>query len=244
MAENKESRDEKLIEELYEKLWWYTYEASDEEFDQKEVDAIVRLLDVLEPVYEDQAYKPGAEASLKRFWERYGEEEENAAMEPNPDSEEGTFGPEAAAAEADVSVELDMEPEGDGGRKETDAAAGPVETLSEMAERSASSGRGGRWRKLLIRIAIGAAACVVLLISVNVGCYALRRKSFFEIVRDGVGRTEITVTGNTEGIEDRDDVNINCSTWKEVEEIVGTDILEPAYIPDLSLIHISEPTRH
>ena len=27
MTEKKESRDEKLIEELYEKLWWYTHEA-------------------------------------------------------------------------------------------------------------------------------------------------------------------------------------------------------------------------
>ena len=76
MAEKKEPRDEKLIEELYERLWWYTYEASEEEFDEKEVDAITRLLDVLEPVYDDPAYEPGADAALKRFWERYGEEEE------------------------------------------------------------------------------------------------------------------------------------------------------------------------
>ena len=79
MAENKEPRDEKLIEELYERLWWYTYEASEEEFDEKEVDAITRLLDVLEPVHDDRAYEPGADAALKRFWERYGEEEENAS---------------------------------------------------------------------------------------------------------------------------------------------------------------------
>lgn len=49
MTQGKGKRDEKLIEELYEKLYWYTYEASEEEFDDKEVDAIVRLLDVLDP---------------------------------------------------------------------------------------------------------------------------------------------------------------------------------------------------
>ena len=80
MADNKEARDEKLIEELYERLWWYTHEASDEEFDEKEVDAITRLLDVLEPVHDDQAFASGADAALKRFWERYGEEEEDAGL--------------------------------------------------------------------------------------------------------------------------------------------------------------------
>ena len=31
MTQGKGKRDEKLIEELYEKLYWYTYEASEEE---------------------------------------------------------------------------------------------------------------------------------------------------------------------------------------------------------------------
>ena len=96
MAENKEPRDEKLIEELYERLWWYTYEASEEEFDEKEVDAITRLLDVLEPVHDDQAYEPGADAALKRFWERYGEEEENASVSSEADA---SASGEAAAEE-------------------------------------------------------------------------------------------------------------------------------------------------
>ena len=33
MAEKKDAHDEKLIEELYERLWWYTHEATDEEYD-------------------------------------------------------------------------------------------------------------------------------------------------------------------------------------------------------------------
>ena len=103
MAEKKEPRDEKLIEELYERLWWYTYEASEEEFDEKEVDAITRLLDVLEPVHDDTAYEPGADAALKRFWERYGEEEENAAMEDSvpEDGASVTAGP-ASLPDAEI----------------------------------------------------------------------------------------------------------------------------------------------
>ena len=90
MTEKKESRDEKLIEELYEKLWWYTHEATDEEFDEKEVDAITRLLDILEPVHDDQAYASGADAALQRFWERYWEEEEAAGTDAAAESSAAT----------------------------------------------------------------------------------------------------------------------------------------------------------
>lgn len=223
MAEKKEPRDEKLIEELYERLWWYTYEASEEEFDEKEVDAITRLLDVLEPVHDDTAYEPGADAALKRFWERYGEEEENAAMEDSvpEDGASVTAGP-ASLPDAEIPKPDEEE------HFAEEKSAG--ETLAD--EVPAKSGSGRKWRKRLIRIAVGVAACVVLLISVNVGSYALRKKSFFEIVREEVGRTEITVTGNTEGIEKNDDNTVTCSTWEDVEEVVGEDILEPTYLPE------------
>ena len=178
--EKKDSRDEKLIEELYEKLWWYTYEADDEEFDEKEVDAIVRLLDVLEPVGEDRGFKPGADAALDRFWKRYGEEEKS-------DDDKKVISPK------------------------------PKEK---------------KRKKIFVRMAIGVAACAVLLVSVNVGSYALRNKSFFEIVREEVGRTEITVTGNTEGFEENDDNSIECSSWSEAEKILGEDVLKPTEMPD------------
>lgn len=246
MAENKEPRDEKLIEELYERLWWYTYEASEEEFDEKEVDAITRLLDVLEPVHDDRAYEPGADAALKRFWERYGEEEENASL----DTDE-SFSSETADENGAEHRELD-DGEGSGGEDSVGMDSSgdvtveePVDAPVEYAMEDASepeveavkaaakprSGRRGRWRKRLIRIAIGAAACVVLLISVNVGSYALRKKSFFEIVREEVGRTEITVTGNTEEFEGEGDNVVECSSWEEAESVAGEEILEPGYIP-------------
>lgn len=222
MAENKEPRDEKLIEELYERLWWYTYEASEEEFDEKEVDAITRLLDVLEPVHDDQAYEPGADAALKRFWERYGEEEENASVSSEADA---SASGDAAAGEDDAEHrELHAE--------EMPAAETSAAETAKTVKTSAKPGRGSKWRKRLIRIAIGAAACVVLLVSVNVGSYALRKKSFFEIVREEVGRTEITVTGNTEGIENIENSDIECSSWAEVIDIVGENILIPTYIPE------------
>ena len=240
MTEKKESRDEKLIEELYEKLWWYTHEATDEEFDEKEVDAITRLLDILEPVHDDQAYASGADAALQRFWERYGEEEEAAGTDAASESSAATVSAGVYGDEENAPVSAQRAGKAAGGimarAAEEDRAASATD-LSDKAPAGKSAGkpnghRRGGWKGVIIRIGIGLAACVVLLVTVNVGCYAVKKKSFFEIVREGVGRTEITVTGNADDFETTVDGSVECSSWDEVMKIVGEGILTPQYIPD------------
>ncbi len=78
MTQSKELQNEKLINDLYEKLHWYTFEASDEQFDAEEVDAIVQLLDVLEPMKEDPRYPSDPAAARERFDRRFGVEEDGA----------------------------------------------------------------------------------------------------------------------------------------------------------------------
>ena len=46
----KSPQDDRLVKELYEKLNWFTFQAEDEEFDEKQVKAILELLDTLDPV--------------------------------------------------------------------------------------------------------------------------------------------------------------------------------------------------
>lgn len=46
----KSPQDEKLVKDLYEKLNWFTFQAGDEEFDEKQVRAILQLLDTLDPI--------------------------------------------------------------------------------------------------------------------------------------------------------------------------------------------------
>ena len=240
MTEKKESRDEKLIEELYEKLWWYTHEATDEEFDEKEVDAITRLLDILEPVHDDQAYASGADAALQRFWERYGEEEEAAGTDAAAESSAATVSAGVYGDEENAPVSARRAGKAAGGimarAAEEDRAASATDLSDEApAGKSAGKPNGHRrsgWKGVIIRIGIGLAACVVLLVTVNVGCYAIKKKSFFEIVREGVGRTEITVTGNVDDFETNTDDSIEYSSWDEIKTIVGEDILIPQYIPD------------
>ena len=240
MTEKKESRDEKLIEELYEKLWWYTHEATDEEFDEKEVDAITRLLDILEPVHDDQAYASGADAALQRFWERYGEEEEAAGTDAAAESSAATVSAGVYGDEENAPVSARRAGKAAGGimaRAAEEDRAVSATGLSDEAPAGKSAGkpnghRSSGWKGVIIRIGIGLAACVVLLVTVNVGCYAVKKKSFFEIVREGVGRTEITVTGNVDAIEDGEDDAVECPSWEKAEELVGEDLLEPTYIPE------------
>ena len=242
MTQEKGKRDEKLIEELYEKLYWYTYEASEEEFDDKEVDAIVRLLDVLDPKEDDPKFPSDPEVAFERFKSRYGLEEEFA--EADAEDEEAASGSGmgmAAAADADVNAEAA------GGSEEeaavrfggTDSIVLDVEPGADrepdngdvMESRENGKKNGVKWRRRLVRIATGAAACLVLMLSVNFGSYALKKKSFFEVVRDEVGRTKVTVTGNVDGIDDGE-VYINTyNSWKELQDIMQTKILVPNYIP-------------
>lgn len=104
MAENRNSRDEKLIRELYDKLDWFTFKATDEEFDPDQVNAILDLLDKLDPMPErPMSYQDGkgclgsadfqsdrearpdavpmsnAEAAFERFKEKYNITEEDLA---------------------------------------------------------------------------------------------------------------------------------------------------------------------
>ncbi len=242
MTQGKGKRDEKLIEELYEKLYWYTYEASEEEFDDKEVDAIVRLLDVLDPKEDDPKFPSDPGAAFDRFKSRYGLEEEFA--EEDAEDEEAVSGSGmgmAAAADADVNAEV-----AGGGEEEAAVRFGGTDSIvldvgpgadSEpdngdvMESRENGKKNGVKWRRRLVRIATGAAACLVLMLSVNFGSYALKKKSFFEVVRDEVGRTKVTVTGNVDGIDDGETETITCNSWTEVEEIIGEKILQPQSLP-------------
>ena len=189
MTQSKELQNEKLINDLYEKLHWYTFEASDEQFDAEEVDAIVQLLDVLEPMKEDPRFPSDPAAARERFNRRFGVEEDGA---------------------------------------------GEVDIVSEAGADGVKAGRKRGWKrkKFLIRLGVGVAACIVLMLSVNVGSYALKQKSFFEVVQDGIGRTKVTITGNVNNIDDEKLHTVTYDSWDEVEKAVGYKFIRPTYIPE------------
>lgn len=208
MTDKKLDQDDKLIEELYTKLWWYTYEATDEEFNAQEVDAIVQLLEVMEPIKDDNTYEPGAEAAFQRFQDRYSMELEHMEdIEEEPEGEEGGKASKVSLSEVSVSEER-------AGKRKNEKA-----------------GKEGKHKKRLLRLATAVTACTVLVVSLNVGTFALQRKSFFEVIVERIGKTKVIVTGNEE-IEENTSGEITCESWEEVEKILGEEILQVNYIPD------------
>ena len=248
MRQGKGNRDEKLIEELYEKLYWYTYEASEEEFDDKKVDAIVRLLDVLDPKEDDPKFPSDPEAAFERFKSRYGLEGEFADEEIVKEKSAKEEAAEVeSAAEPGSSLGTVADTGNAGGEEEAADGVGGTDGImldvKPGSDRAPDNGgvtesggngkdRGVKRKRRLVRIAAGAAACLVLMLSVNFGSYALKKKSFFEVVRDEVGRTKVTVTGNVEGIDDDLIGTVECNNWDEAENEIGEKILKPSYIPN------------
>lgn len=90
MASKRSPQDEKLINDLYEKLNWFTFQASGEEFDADQVKAILHLLDTLDPMPETEAGNTSEEenvcarpsdpdAAFERFKQKYHITEEELA---------------------------------------------------------------------------------------------------------------------------------------------------------------------
>lgn len=259
MTQGKGNRDEKLIEELYEKLYWYTFEASEEEFDSKEVDAIVGLLDVIDPKEDDPRFPSEPKAAFERFKMRYGLEEEFSETAAGEAGEEegkesgaagtaGTGGGRDTVAAAGTVDDSGAAGSGDEASDGVSATGGTVLAVGTETYRGSNikgtdeSGnygkkkRGSKGRKRLVRLATGVAACLVLMLSVNFGSYALKKKSFFEVVRDGIGRTKVTVTGNVEDVGDNTEYTEKYSSWEEVENEIGDLILYPSYLPNEYLL--------
>ena len=239
MTDKKQADNEKLIQELYEKLWWYTYEADEEEFNDREVDAIVQLLEVLEPIGDDPELEPGADAAFERFRARYDLE---AAPEDTEDAENAETAADGKKSLPEMKAETGKTNEAGAGdavekKAEIGGKTGPekhIETEDGGKVEKKAVRRPGR-RKRLFRLGGAAVASVVLVLSLNVGTYALREKSFFEVVMDSVGAREVIVTGNESGleqIEEKDSGDIECSTWEEAEKIIGEKVLHADFLPD------------
>lgn len=90
MASKRSPQDEKLINDLYEKLNWFTFQASGEEFDADQVKAILHLLDTLDPMPETETGNTSEEenmcarpsdpdAAFERFKQKYHITEEELA---------------------------------------------------------------------------------------------------------------------------------------------------------------------
>lgn len=261
MADKRNPQDEKLIRDLYEKLNWFTFQASEEEFDAQQVRAILTLLDTLDPMPEVQIKRSSDEekfdkasdpdAAFERFKEKYNiaQEDLNAKDNGSGDAALVEHAGKICRFPAECSEELSPD---DGEIRKRFESAGDVEnTEASLGEAdgasNAVSDRTGKKRKKNKRSAshiVGKAAAAVLVVAatttfLSIGTSAVTQKSFFEIVRDGVNSMKITFTGNDMESEEQSEPILSLEgkdkvyfkSWDEVKK-ENLDILVPEYIPE------------
>lgn len=258
-------QDEKLIKDLYEKLNWFTFQARDEEFDEKQVKAILQLLDTLDPIdfegvekeceqNEKSSLQSGrmqekpqkqisavdADAAFERFKKKYAVTD--AGLEKK---DRAKIIPFAGAEEASDELAPDMEKilamEPAGLQAENGQAHGKKE---RVRGRRGNKGKRRRfWNTAGGRVAI-AFLCIFTALAVTGICTsAVQQKPFFEIVRDGMNSMKITVTGNE--MESQTELSMENSektyyeSWDEIKA-ENPEVVVPGYIPEgLELVELS-----
>lgn len=82
MEKKKEPKQEPLIRDLYNKLSWFTFDATDDEFDAKQVQEILERLDKLDPVEADLKTEEEITAMAARFLELEKQKKNDEAIDP------------------------------------------------------------------------------------------------------------------------------------------------------------------
>lgn len=237
MAQNNGPKDEKLIEELYKKLNWFTFQASEEQFDADQVRTILQLLDTLDPLADEMKIQTAGDkeetvsasdvdAAFERFKNRYNITDEDLAKKDlradavGKDSKILPFPTEFAE---EISID--------------------AEEAKEKAKKS-SAQRKHFWTTASGKVALAFIIVFAAVAFFGIGTSAVKQKPFFEVVRDGVNSMKITVTGNAVesevgGFEFVENDIRYYETWNLLNEEYK-DIIEPQYIPEnMNLDYIS-----
>lgn len=199
-------RDRSLVTELEKRLIWYREEATEEEFDAEEVDAICVMLQKLSPVKETRMSREEAYRNImRRVREEDGVEETDGAGE---------------AGDADS---LD-------GTKKTDGTEGTVREFEKGDGKKRYFFTRGGLRAAVLFIAVFGAA----MLSLNMVTYAREDKSLFTMILERVGVLEIVKEEAKEDsvIGGGEEVGIFYDSWTELDNEIKSKVSVPEYIPE------------
>ncbi len=230
----------RLIEELKKRLAWYQEEASEEECDSEEIEAIVNLLDRLEGTPDREYFT--AEKAYSRFEKWYLPE-----VTERPEAGEEKTEKEKAKEEKNREGKAG---EGKTGEEKPEREKTEKEKISrKMPEtKKKEAGQKARIKKVLHYMAATAAAVLMLFTALNIGTYATAKKSFFELISQSTMGRSFFVTG--EGAEDSGSMGEDMgfvaaeekqyASWEELPAYLSEQICIPAYIPEgMELARIS-----
>lgn len=220
---NNKNGQKELIKELKERLHWYTYEASSEEFDEAVVIDIVNLLNKLEPSQEDEYFNP--EKGLERFWKYCERREagENAGLNELKNREDSIL------AEALRGAEITDAYTHAAGSCSAEHVAGKNvgENITDFAKAAESRAKGSttdnarkkKGRLLLFGkhkglVGTCAAAILVLMVSaVGVGASASKNTGLFHWLSKDETGSEVIVTPKS------DDEIIRTDSYESFEKL-------------------------
>lgn len=227
MAQNNGPKDEKLIEELYKKLNWFTFQASEEQFDADQVRTILQLLDTLDPLADEMTIQTAGDkeetvsasdvdAAFERFKNRYNITDEDLAKKDRrvdavgKDSKILPFPTEFAE---EISID--------------------AEEAKEKVKKS-SAQRRHFWTTASGKVALAFIIVFAAVAFFGIGTSAVKQKPFFEVVRDGVNSMKITVTGNA--VESDVETGMFVFDENEVVYYESWEEIKIAY-PDMRIVN-------
>lgn len=203
-------KDRYLIEELERRLCWYRDEATEEEFDAEEVDAICVMLQKLSPIKEPHMGKDEAYRNIMRRIQ----EEDGAEKADAPGEDGDTEKPDSP--------------------KRTDGREKKFEKGGGKKKRYFSERRGLRAAALFIAV-FGAA-----LLSLNMVTYAREDKSLFTMIMERVGFVKIVKDTSVEKdgiVNSGDEIKLFYDTWGELDSEIKKRIVVPKYIPNGCMLY-------
>lgn len=196
-------KDSNLIAELERRLYWYREEASEEEFDAEEVDAICVMLQKLSPREGPRMSKEEVRRNImKRIAEEDGAESADGFSE-SVDAEKLDSAKRTGGSKKES---------GKGGRKK---------------KRYFSERRGLRAAVLFIAV-FGAA-----LLSLNMVTYAREDKSLFTMILERVGVLEIVKDTSAEEVitDFSEKSEVFYDSWADLDKEIKSRIAVPEYVP-------------
>lgn len=201
-------KDSSLIAELERRLYWYREEASEEEFDAEEVDAICVMLQKLSPMEGP----------------RMSKEEVRRNIIKRVEEEDGLEGAGSFSASVDGDVPDRVE--------KTDKAEKADRKVKKSEKEGGKKGRLFRksgYRAAALFIAVFGAA----LFSLNMVTYAREDKSLFTMILERVGFVKIVKdTSAEEAITNfSNESEVFYDSWVDLDKEVKSRIAVPQYIP-------------
>ncbi len=204
--------NQELIEKLEERLKWYYGEATEEEFDADEVEAICTVLDKLRPIEEEPE---DMDAVYEKLMARIREENADGEPEDNP-----FIGKEEELGKLRAWIK----------EEDTEEDAGNVRPFGRRKTAKPAKHR----MRIRAAIIIGIGILGAGILSLNNYTKTSANKSLFTLIMEEVGSVYIEKVGEQpkESLDENGKTQETFDSWSDLDSEIKSKIMVPEYIPE------------